>query len=191
MAGKGKRIAYIQFFFLLVFSIVQVQGQGWKEIYSDSELRKDTVLMTRDLRDKQPVADTLANYTKGECTIFMLYTPEIFLTFETSEYTLLMNSKSEKFEDYLYFLTDNDVVESLFMVVYDSIMNPIRIDRISTDININFGEHIYSYFLDSLGRVTNVLDWICRRDEGNVILYTITYDRFFPKDISYSIHERN
>lgn len=181
--------------FLLYLSMFLFAGQNnaeeWKSVYQKSETLKHSVLLTRDLNDKQKVSDSLRLYTKGECSIFMLFTPEVIITFDTTEYSQLMKSDSKNFEDYLYFLADNDIVESLFMLIYDDSSSIVRIDRISTDININFGEVIYSYFPDSAGRISSAIDWYCLRNKGKIVWYGIEYAGFTPVEISCEVYERD
>lgn len=184
-----------RFYFFLIFSMLnvyaaQAKAEDWRIAFEKTVQLQYAVSLTKDLAEKQQVPDSLRLFKNDECSIYLLFTPEIIITFDTTEYAQLLRKKSEKFEDYLYFLTDNDITESLFKLIYDSSASVIRIDRISTDININFGEVLYSYFPDSLGRIESVIDWYCHRENSKIVWYKITYTGFTPAKIFCEVYER-
>lgn len=188
------RASSLLFYLFLLFTAVllsQSKTEDWKITFERTEKIKHSVLLTRDLTDKQKVPDSLTLYTHGECSVYLLFTPEIILTFDTTEYSLLMRRENNTFQDYYCFLNDNDIVESFFMLVYDSTGSVVRLDRISTDININFGDVICSYFPDNTGRIISVIDWYCRRDQGKIVWYQIEYSGFSPTNISCAVYERD
>lgn len=146
---------------------------------------------SRDLLDNQEYPDSLRYYKTEGCMTFMIFTPEILFTFDESEYNDLEANRDKEFNDYLYYLQDNDITESWYRIYTDSSKRVIRIDRLGTDININFGELLYTFLPDEKGRIEYAVNYTCGIPDGGRIFMQIFYDGIKPLMIKSVVLGKN
>jgi len=145
---------------------------------------------TRDLQDNQILPDSMKVLTIEDCSTYMIYTPEILFTFDEQEYRDLTAKPDKQFSDYLYYLQDNDIVESWYRVYTNGNKQLLRIDRLGSDINVNFGEVVYSFFPDSSGRIEYFYNPSCGRFGTKTLFAKIYYDGYKPVTIQTFIKQR-
>ncbi len=145
---------------------------------------------TRDLQDNQNFPDSMKVLSIGDCSTYMIYTPELLFTFDEQEYRDLLAKPDKQFSDFLYFLQDNDIIESWYRVYANDNNELLRIDRLGSDINVNFGEVLYSFFPDSIGRIEYMYNPSCGQLGTKTLYAKIDYDGHKPVGIHSFIKQR-
>ncbi|MEO8400047.1 MAG: hypothetical protein ABI550_09590, partial [Ignavibacteriaceae bacterium] len=87
-------------------------------------------------------------FTNNGCTDYLIYSPLFKNTFSLDEFYFVTSVKDsiKKEEILFHYLEDNDITESLNKVYVDSLKMPKKIERLSTEVNLDFGEVISTLY---------------------------------------------
>ncbi len=85
------------------------------------------------------------------CLDIFYLMPRVVISFPTFEYDQLLNNDKTREEDYFRFLQDNDVIGTLWRLSVNKSGELIKIEQLSIDVNVNFGEVISTaYYKNNL-----------------------------------------
>jgi len=85
------------------------------------------------------------------CTDYLLLYPQLVNNIPEWEYQLLMLKEEKIFDDYRNFIMGNDISSSLFRIYMNDADEIVKAERISIDINVDFGDVIStSYYKNNL-----------------------------------------
>lgn len=85
------------------------------------------------------------------CTDYLLLYPQLVNRIPEWEYQLLVLKDEKDFDDYRNFIMGNDISSSLFRIYMNDAEEIVKAERISIDINVDFGDVIStSYYKNNL-----------------------------------------
>jgi hypothetical protein len=120
---------------------------------------------------------TELNVSNSTCTDYLIFFPDLNNSFDPVELDLLLGSENIDENSLLYFLEDNFIRESLYKVFVDVNNEPVKLVRLSTDINIDFGVVIStSYYKDKLLRF--YINNYCETFNNRIIIRLFDYNNF-------------
>ncbi|HPI37109.1 MAG TPA: hypothetical protein PK397_04115 [Ignavibacteriaceae bacterium] len=170
------------FLFLLVHSITLSQQIGINnQILLDSLLVQysiDTDSITSffyssDIKDGLSFEVQQVNKS---CTDYLLFFPQLINIIPSWEYDLLFLHEEQVFDDCYEFILGNDILSSLYRIHKNNKNEIVKAERISIDINVDFGDVISTlFFKDNLLRVY-VNDY-CYRINNTLIIRTFEYEK--------------
>lgn len=110
------------------------------------------------------------------CTDYLLFFPRLINIIPSWEYDLLFLHEEPVFDDCYEFILGNDILSSLYRIHKNNKNEIVKAERISIDINVDFGDVISTlFFKDNLLRVY-VNDY-CYRINNTLIIRTFEYEK--------------
>jgi hypothetical protein len=170
------------FLFLLVHSITLSQQIGIDNQklldslivqYSIDTDSITTVFYSSDIKDGLSFEVQQVNKS---CTDYLLFFPQLINIIPSWEYDLLFLHEEQVFDDCYEFILGNDILSSLYRIHKNNKNEIVKAERISIDINVDFGDVISTlFFKDNLLRVY-VNDY-CYRINNTLIIITFEYEK--------------
>jgi len=170
------------FLFLLVHSITLSQQIGIDNQklldslivqYSIDTDSITTVFYSSDIKDGLSFEVQQVNKS---CTDYLLFFPQLINIIPSWEYDLLFLHEEQVFDDCYEFILGNDILSSLYRIHKNNKNEIVKAERISIDINVDFGDVISTlFFKDNLLRVY-VNDY-CYRINNTLIIRTFEYEK--------------
>lgn len=128
--------------------------------------------LSGDIKERREVPKLLENSTG--CSDYLIFSPDIFSRIPEIEYTLMMMRSEKTYDDYYGFLFDHDIFTALYRVHTDRVKQVVKIEHISIDINVDFGELVStSYYKD--GKLILYINNHCFRHKGELLLRKYEY----------------
>ena len=98
--------------------------------------------------------------SENSCYGDILIMPKMEMFLDAGELEFVLNSDSIDFQ--FMFLSDNNIKGSLYRIETDSTMKRMKLERIGTDINVNFGEVISKSFYNE-GLLRCMINFECKK----------------------------
>ena len=129
--------------------------------------------LSSDIIEQRQFVSRLEN--KLGCSDYIVYFPQLINQIPEIEYQLMMMRHSKTFDDYYGFLVDHDISSSLYKVYLDTEKNIVKIEHLSIDINVDFGDLVStSYYKE--GKLILYLNNHCYRHKDSLVVRKFNYE---------------
>lgn len=142
--------------------------------------------LSADIQDKLDLKSEIKG--NNSCTDYLIFCPQIINSIQKIEYDLVMRRTLKTEEDYLFFIEDYDIKSALYKVYINSENEIVKIENISIDYSIDFGEAIStSYYKDS--KLILYINNYCERILNKRIVRYFLYDGWKLKEENYYLSD--
>ncbi|MHC1737322.1 MAG: hypothetical protein AB9882_04875 [Ignavibacteriaceae bacterium] len=131
------------------------------------------IFLSSDIREQSQFDSKLNNNLA--CSDYMIFFPQLVNQIPEIEYQLMMMRHLKTFDDYYGFLVDHDISSSLYRVYQDIDGKIVKIEHLSIDINVDFGDLISTSFYKE-GKLILYINNHCYRHKNNLIVRKLDYE---------------
>jgi len=131
------------------------------------------VFMSGDIEEQSKFSTQLNNHLG--CSDYLIFFPQLITQIPKIEYDLMMMRSLKTFEDYYGFLVDQEIKSALYCVYQNKNNEIVKIEHISIDINIDFGDLISTSYYKQ-GKLILFLNNHCFRYKRELIVRKFNYD---------------